>query len=39
MGYDHPPWEFKGRALYQLSLVKVEEASPHPPPLCRMYPA
>jgi len=25
MGYSDPPWEFKGKALYQLSLVKVEE--------------
>lgn len=27
MGYSDPPWEFKGKALYQLSLVKVEEVS------------
>ena len=25
MGYGNPPWDFKGQALYQLSLVKVEE--------------
>ena len=27
MGYSDPPWEFKGKALYQLSLVKVEEVN------------
>lgn len=27
MGYGNPPWDFKGQALYQLSLVKVEEVS------------
>ena len=25
MGYGEAPWEFRGRALYQLSLVRVEE--------------
>lgn len=25
MGYGEAPWEFTGRALYQLSLVRVEE--------------
>jgi hypothetical protein len=25
MGYGQAPWEFKGQALYQLSLVKIEE--------------
>lgn len=25
MGYGEAPWVFKGRALYQLSLVRVEE--------------
>ena len=27
MGYDQTPWVFKGQALYQLSLVRVEEVS------------
>jgi hypothetical protein len=30
MGYGPPPWLFKGQALYQLSLVKVEEVSMPP---------
>ena len=25
MGYGNAPWEFKGKALYQLSLVRLEE--------------
>ena len=25
MGYSDPPWHFKGRALYQLSLVPADE--------------
>eukprot|EP00894_Picocystis_sp_ML_P000204 jgi/Pico_ML_1/50721/g1880.t1 len=25
-GYRKPPWKFTGRALYQLNLVKVEDA-------------
>lgn len=25
MGYGRPPWDFKGDAIYQLSLVKIEE--------------
>ena len=25
MGYCRPPWHFSGQALYQLSLVRVEE--------------
>lgn len=25
MGYGSPPWIFKGHAIYQLSLVKLEE--------------
>ena len=25
MGYSEAPWHFRGRALYQLSLVRVEE--------------
>lgn len=32
MGYGEAPWEFKGRALYQLSLVRVEEARKYVPP-------
>ncbi|KAI3424439.1 hypothetical protein D9Q98_009991 [Chlorella vulgaris] len=32
MGYGEAPWEFRGRALYQLSLVKVEEARKYVPP-------
>ncbi|MEW5303149.1 MAG: hypothetical protein WDW36_005870 [Sanguina aurantia] len=31
MGYDSPPWTFKGRALYQLQLVPVSEARKHVP--------
>ncbi|EFN51039.1 hypothetical protein CHLNCDRAFT_141535 [Chlorella variabilis] len=31
MGYGEAPWEFKGRALYQLSLVRVEEARKYVP--------
>ncbi|PRW61256.1 NEOXANTHIN-DEFICIENT 1-like isoform X1 [Chlorella sorokiniana] len=32
MGYGEAPWEFRGRALYQLSLVRVEEARKYVPP-------
>ncbi|KAK9909374.1 hypothetical protein WJX75_001229 [Coccomyxa subellipsoidea] len=31
MGYDEAPWVFKGRALYQLHLVEVEEAKKYIP--------
>ncbi|KAJ9505201.1 hypothetical protein QJQ45_011231 [Haematococcus lacustris] len=31
MGYSDPPWTFKGRALYQLQLVKSEEARKYIP--------
>lgn len=31
-GYGSPPWEFAGRALYQLSLVKMEDARRYVPP-------
>ncbi|KAL6776373.1 CGL24 [Auxenochlorella protothecoides x Auxenochlorella symbiontica] len=31
MGYGSGPWEFEGRALYQLSLVRVDEARRHIP--------
>ncbi|PSC74653.1 hypothetical protein C2E20_2385 [Micractinium conductrix] len=31
MGYGQAPWEFSGRALYQLSLVRVEEARKYVP--------
>lgn len=31
MGYGEAPWHFRGRALYQLSLVPVEEVSRLPP--------
>ncbi|KAG1670205.1 hypothetical protein FOA52_014981 [Chlamydomonas sp. UWO 241] len=31
MGYGEAPWVFKGRALYQLQLVKSEEARKHIP--------
>ncbi|KAI7836283.1 hypothetical protein COHA_009832 [Chlorella ohadii] len=31
MGYGEAPWEFRGRALYQLSLVRVEEARKYVP--------
>lgn len=31
-GYGPPPWEFAGRALYQLSLVKMEDARRYVPP-------
>lgn len=34
MGYGEAPWEFRGRALYQLSLVKVEEVWLRPQPQC-----
>lgn len=27
MGYGKSPWTFKGRALYQLQLVKADEVS------------
>ena len=27
MGYGSSPWTFKGRALYQLQLVKSDEVS------------
>lgn len=40
MGYSDPPWEFKGKALYQLSLVKVEDARKYVPahiPLVQMF--
>ncbi|KAH7621459.1 hypothetical protein Ndes2526B_g03809 [Nannochloris sp. 'desiccata'] len=32
MGYGKAPWNFKGQALYQLSLVKIEEARKFVPP-------
>ncbi|WPT11353.1 Protein NEOXANTHIN-DEFICIENT 1 [Picochlorum sp. SENEW3] len=32
MGYSDPPWVFTGDALYQLSLVRVEEARKYVPP-------
>jgi hypothetical protein len=31
-GYGSPPWEFAGRALYQLSLMKMEDARRYVPP-------
>ena len=31
MAYGDPPWEFKGKALYQLSLIKSKEAKKHVP--------
>ncbi|KAL4431343.1 hypothetical protein ABPG75_006599 [Micractinium tetrahymenae] len=31
MGYGEAPWDFRGRALYQLSLVRVEEARKYVP--------
>ncbi|GAX75439.1 hypothetical protein CEUSTIGMA_g2883.t1 [Chlamydomonas eustigma] len=31
MGYGEAPWVFKGRALYQLQLVKVDEAKKYMP--------
>lgn len=40
MGYSDPPWEFKGKALYQLSLVKVEDARKYVPahiPLVQLF--
>jgi len=40
MGYSDPPWEFKGKALYQLSLVKVEDARKYVPahiPLVQIF--
>jgi hypothetical protein len=40
MGYSDPPWEFKGKALYQLSLVKVEDARKYVPahiPLVQVF--
>jgi hypothetical protein len=29
MGYGSAPWEFRGQALYQLSLVRSEEVRGH----------
>lgn len=32
MGYDDPPpWVFRGKALYQLALVRVDDAKAHVP--------
>lgn len=36
MGYSNPPWRFDGRALYQLQLVKSEDAKKYIPPQCRL---
>mmetsp|Transcript_20742 Transcript_20742/g.39442 ORF Transcript_20742/g.39442 Transcript_20742/m.39442 type:complete len:305 (+) Transcript_20742:198-1112(+) len=35
-GYKNPPWSFKGRALYQLQLVKAKEARKHVPEPLKM---
>lgn len=40
MGYADPPWEFQGKALYQLSLVRVEDARKYVPahiPLVQIF--
>jgi hypothetical protein len=36
MGYGDAPWIFTGRALYQLHLVRVEEARKYVPPEFRL---